>query len=375
MSKKATLILEDGTVYRGYSFGSERTTLGEVVFDTAMTGYQEMLTDPSFAGQILVFTYPMIGNYGISEDDFESGHIQVRGIAVREYCRRPSNLHSIRTLDNYLRDSDIPGISGIDTRSLTRHIRSRGSMMGILSTEMCDEDALERLKAYPRYNGTDLVYEVSTEQVYQWPAVGDRQTDASADIKQGSYNIVVVDLGLKYNIVRILSQLGCRATVVPYTTSLNDILALHPDGVVLSPGPGNPSLLGGVIDVVKGLIGTKIPLMGICLGHLLIGKASGAEIFKLKFGHHGGNHPVRDLATNKVYITVQNHGYAIDDSTLQGGFEVSQINLNDDTVEGICHPDLPIISIQYHPEASPGPRDSSYLFDRFLAMVGKPTDA
>ena len=375
MSKRATLILEDGTVYRGDSFGSERTTLGEVVFDTAMTGYQEMLTDPSFAGQILAFTYPMIGNYGISEADFESGHIQVRGIAVREYCHRPSNLHSVQTLDNYLRDSNIPGISGIDTRSLTRHIRSRGAMMGILSTEMRDEDALERLKACPRYSDTDLVYEVSTEQMYQWPAVGDRQTDASAGIKHVSYNIVVVDLGLKYNIVRILSRLGCRITVVPYTTSLNDILALHPDGVVLSPGPGNPSLLGDVVDVVKGLIGTKIPLMGICLGHLLIGKASGTEIFKLKFGHHGGNHPVRDLATNKVYITVQNHGYAIDDSTLQGGFEVSQINLNDGTVEGICHPDLPVISIQYHPEASPGPWDSSYLFDRFLAMVGKSTDA
>ncbi|MEA3298016.1 MAG: glutamine-hydrolyzing carbamoyl-phosphate synthase small subunit [Chloroflexota bacterium] len=375
MSKKATLILEDGTVYRGYPFGSERTTLGEVVFDTAMTGYQEMLTDPSFAGQILAFTYPMIGNYGISEADFESGHIQVRGIAVREYCHRPSNLHSVRTLDNYLRDSNIPGISGIDTRSLTRHVRSRGAMMGILSTEMRDEDALERLESYPRYNVTDLVYEVSTEQMYQWSAVGDRQTDASADIKRVSHNIVVVDLGLKYNIVRILSRLGCRITIVPYTASLNDILALHPDGVVLSSGPGNPSLLGDVIDVVKGLIGAKIPLMGICLGHLLIGKASGAEIFKLKFGHHGGNHPVRDLATNKVYITVQSHGYAIDDSTLQGGFEVSQINLNDGTVEGIYHPDLPLISIQYHPEASPGPRDSSYLFDRFLAMAGKPTDA
>jgi carbamoyl-phosphate synthase small subunit len=383
MAKKAILVLEDGIVYEGSSFGAETTTYGEVVFDTSMTGYQEMLTDPSFAGQILVPTYPLIGNYGISESDFESKQIQVRGFAVREYCPQPSHWQSTLTLHNFLQDNGIPGISGIDTRALTRHIRSIGVMMGIITSEMTAEEALRELKNLPKYDFTDFVHLVSTEKPYEWQSgapvnAGIAQTLSlegkeaatssviASEAKQS--RIVVLDLGLKYNILRILSQSGCRVTAVPCTTSAEDILALSPDGVVLSPGPGDPALLDDITETVRKLVGRK-PVMGICLGHQLIGRALGAGTFKLKFGHRGGNHPVRDSATGRVYITAQNHGYAIDADTLKGGLEVSHINLNDGTVEGLRHRDLPIVSIQYHSEASPGPLDNRYLFERFLEMV------
>jgi len=373
MSKKAILVLEDGSVYEGHSFGAETTAYGEVVFDTSMTGYQEMLTDPSFAGQILVPTYPLMGNYGINESDFESRQIQARGLAVREYCLQPSHWQSTRTLHEFLLAYGIPGISGIDTRALTRHLRSSGVMMGILSSEMTIEEASEELKTLPRYDVTDFVRQVSTEKLYEWqsnvPATMDLPSlslrGASAT-KQS--HIAVIDYGLKYNILRILSHLGCQATAIPCTASAEDILALNPDGIVLSPGPSNPVLLGDIAETVRQLIGRK-PIMGICLGHQLIGKALGAKTFKLKFGHRGGNHPVRDLATGRVYITAQNHGYAVDADTLKGGLEVSHINLNDGTVEGLRHQDLPILSIQYHSEASPGPLDNMYLFERFLEMV------
>jgi carbamoyl-phosphate synthase small subunit len=377
MTRKAILVLEDGSVYEGISFGARITTYGEVVFDTSMAGYQEMLTDPSFAGQILVPTYPLIGNYGINESDFESKQIQVRGLAVREYCLRPSHWQSTRTLHEFLLAYGIPGISGIDTRALTRHLRSSGVMMGILSSEMTVEEASEELKSLPRYDSVNFVHQVSTEKSYEWqsskpatanlissPLKGEDKGEGEA--KQS--HIAVIDLGLKYSILRILSQLGCQATAIPCTTSAKDILALNPDGIVLSPGPGNPVLLDDITDTVRELIGRK-PMMGICLGHQLIGKALGAGTFKLKFGHRGGNHPVRDLATSRVYITAQNHGYAIDADTLKGGLEVSHINLNDGTVEGLRHRDLPILSIQYHSEASPGPLDNMYLFERFLEMV------
>ena len=372
MAKKAILVLEDGSVYEGHSFGAETTTYGEVVFDTSMTGYQEMLTDPSFAGQILVPTYPLIGNYGINESDFESRQIQVRGLAVREYCPQPSHWQSTRTLHEFLLAYDIPGISGIDTRALTRRLRSSGVMMGIISSEMTTEEALKELKSLPRYDVTDFVHQVSTEKAYEWQS----NTPATATLPSLSLRgasatkqsrIAVIDYGLKYNILRILSQLGCQVTAVPCTASAEDILALNPDGIVLSPGPGNPALLDYIVDTVKGLLGRK-PVMGISLGHLLIGRALGAETFKLKFGHRG-SYPVRDLATNKVYITAQNHGYAIDADTLKGGLEVSHMNLNDGTVEGLRHRDLPILSIQYHSEASPGPLDNVYLFEKFLEMV------
>jgi carbamoyl-phosphate synthase small subunit len=377
VAKKAILVLEDGSVYEGEAFGAGTTTYGEVVFDTSMVGYQEMLTDPSFAGQILVPTYPLIGNYGINESDFESRQIQARGLAVREYCLQPSHWQSTRTLHEFLLAYGIPGISGIDTRALTRHLRSSGVMMGILSSEMTVEEALAELRTLPRYDSVNFVRQVSTEKAYEWrsgePAPanlissplkgGDR---GEGEAKQS--HIVVIDYGLKYNILRILSHLSCRATAVPCTASAKDILALNPDGIVLSPGPGDPALLDDITDTVKQLVGRK-PIMGICLGHQLIGKALGAKTFKLKFGHRGGNHPVRDLASGRVYITAQNHGYALDADSLKGGLEVSHINLNDGTVEGLRHRDLPILSIQYHSEASPGPWDNIYLFERFLEMV------
>jgi carbamoyl-phosphate synthase small subunit len=377
MARKAILVLEDGSAYEGEAFGAKGTTYGEVVFSTSMTGYQEMLTDPSYAGQIIVPTYPLIGNYGINESDFESRQIQVRGFVVREYCPRPSHWQATRTLHEFLLAYGIPGISGIDTRALTRHLRSSGVMMGILSSEITIEEASAELTSLPRYDSINFVRQVSTEKSYEWqsgkPATANLISSPSKGEDQGEgeakqLHIAVIDYGLKYNILRILSQLGCRATAIPCTASAKNVLALNPDGIVLSPGPGDPALLDDIAETVRNLIGKK-PIMGICLGHQLIGQALGAKTFKLKFGHRGGNHPVRDLATSRVYITAQNHGYALDADTLKGGLEVSQINLNDGTVEGLRHRDLPILCIQYHSEASPGPWDNKYLFERFLEMV------
>jgi carbamoyl-phosphate synthase small subunit len=377
MARKAVLVLEDGSVHEGHSFGAETTAYGEVVFSTSMTGYQEMLTDPSYAGQILGPTYPLIGNYGINESDFESRQIQVRAFVVREYCPQPSHWQSRRTLPEFLLASGIPGISGIDTRALIRRLRSSGVMMGILTSEMTTAEAVQELKSLPSYDSVNFVRQVSTEKAYEWqsnmPATVSLGSSPSKgqdkDERQPKHShVVVIDYGLKYNILRILSGLGCRATAVACTASAEDVLALDPDGIVLSPGPGDPALLDDIADTVRTLIGKK-PIMGICLGHQLIGKALGAKTFKLKFGHRGGNHPVRDIATGRVHITAQNHGYALDADTFQGGLRVSHTNLNDGTVEGLRHRDLPIISIQYHSEASPGPLDNMYLFEQFLKMV------
>jgi carbamoyl-phosphate synthase small subunit len=357
--KEAILALEDGSVYEGYAFGADGFTYGEVVFSTSMTGYQEMLTDPSYAGQILVPTYPLIGNYGINKQDFESRGIELRGFVVRESCHQPSHWRTTNTLHQFLVANGIAGIYGVDTRALTRRLRSEGVMMGAIVSDTPAEEALELLAQRPRYGDTDFVREVTTKAPYEW--------DPGNGSNSGPH-IAVLDCGLKYNILRILRRLGCKVTVVPCTYSAHEILNSGPDGVLLSPGPGDPALLDYIVETIKDLVGVK-PIMGICLGEQLIARAFGAKTFKLKFGHRGGNHPVRDLQTNRVHITAQNHGYAVDADTLTNGLTVSHVNLNDGTVEGLRHRDLPIICIQYHSEASPGPQDNVYLFDEFLKMV------
>ena len=367
----AHLVLEDGSVYRGYAFGAERSAHGEVVFSTSMTGYQEMLTDPSFAGQIVVPTYPLIGNYGINERDFESIKVQVAGFVVREHSTRPSHALSTSTLDEFLKSQEVVGISGVDTRAITRRLRTRGVMMGVIAIDESPEDALARLKNLPDYGDTDFVQRVSTPEPYAWTDPVPGTEPASKLLRQAQdrpYRILVDDCGLKYNILRMLRTRGCEVAAMPAKTTAEEILAQKPDGVVMSPGPGDPELLDYAVDTARGIVG-KVPILGICLGNQMIGRAFGGKTFKLKFGHRGANHPVKDLATGRVYITAQNHGYAIDPDTLPSELEVSHINLNDNTVEGLRHKSLPIMTIQYHSEASPGPLDNEYIFDRFLEMV------
>jgi len=358
MARKAFLVLEDGTVYEGEAFGADATTHGEVVFDTSMAGYQEMLTDPSFAGQLLVLTYPLVGNYGINVVDNESAHVQARGLVVREHCTTPSHFQSVETLDAYLSRQGIPGIAGIDTRALTRRLRSAGVMMGVLTTEMSPDEALRELRAAPSYGELALASEVSS----------DAEHTVCATAPNTSLHVVLIDCGVKQSIIRHLTAAGCRVTVVPASTSVDRIRELAPDGVLISPGPGDPVHLTDLEAVTRQLLGT-VPIMGICLGHQVVARALGAETFKLKFGHHGGNHPVRDVATGRVYITTQNHGYAVDDHTLPEGLQVSHVNLNDGTVEGLTHRDFPLISIQYHAEGTPGPSDSAYLFNQFVELM------
>ena len=362
MTKRAILVLEDGSVYEGFSFGAEADTYGEVVFNTSMMGYQEMLTDPSYAGQIVVPTYPLIGNYGVNEQDFESKKIQVKGFVVREECLEPNHYLKTKTIHQYLAEGGIPAIWGVDTRAITRRLRSAGVMMGVITSDKTPQQALEQLQTIPDYGSTDFVKQVTTDLPYQW------QPEVAKDPKQSLCKVVVLDCGLKYSILRILSEMDCTLTVVPGTMPADEILNLKPDGILLSPGPGNPEVLDYIVDTVRQLVDKK-PMMGICMGHLILGRVFGARTFKLKFGHRGSNHPVQDLATGNIHITAQNHGYAVDPDSLKDGLEVSHINLNDGTVEGLHHKELPIFSIQYHSEASPGPWDNTYLFGKFLDMV------
>jgi carbamoyl-phosphate synthase small subunit len=355
---KAILALEDGTFFTGNAFGARGERWGEVVFNTGMTGYQEILTDPSYCGQIVVMTYPLIGNYGINREDFESKKSFVRGFVVKEECDHPSNWRASYKITDFLAKEGVPGISGVDTRALTRHIRSFGAMRGVISTEEADPAVLvEKARNCPQLSGQQMVPEVSTREMYRLEGSGHR--------------VVLMDFGSKLNIARHLQMRGCDIYVVPPDTSAEEILALQPDGVMLSNGPGDPLDVPYAVETVRELAG-KVPIFGICLGHQIMSLAMGAKTYKMKFGHRGANHPVKDLITGRVYITSHNHGFSVDESSMAGlGLEVTHINLNDNTVEGMRHVSLPLFSVQYHPEASPGPTESDYLFDQFLDMMEK----
>ena len=351
---KAILALEDGTLFEGAAFGANGEAAGEVVFNTSMTGYQEILTDPSYKGQIVTMTYPLIGNYGINSDDSESEKPHLSGFVVREKSRIYSNWRAQMSLDEYLKKNKVIGIEGIDTRALTLHIRSAGAMKGILSTKDPDPKSLvEKAKSSPGLVGIDLVKEVTCSKSYVWN-------------KEGRFKVVLIDCGAKHNIMRELAARDCQVTVVPADTSSKKILSLSPDGVMLSNGPGDPAAVTYVIQTVKELLG-QVPIFGICLGHQMLGLALGGKTFKLKFGHRGANHPVMDLRTRKVEITCQNHGFCVDLESLdKKDVELTHLNLNDQTSEGLRHKKYPAFSVQYHPEASAGPHDSKYLFDEFI---------
>jgi carbamoyl-phosphate synthase small subunit len=370
MTKRAILALADGTTFEGHSFGSAGEAAGEVVFNTSMTGYQEILTDPSYVGQMICMTYPEQGNYGVTRADDESARPHATGFIVRHHAREPSNFRAEQSLDGYLRAHGIVGIAGIDTRRLTRHIRTAGAQMGVISTEGSAAALVERARALPGMEGQDLATRISTKTRYEWREKGaDAWTDAERQREDAPrFHVVAYDWGLKRAMLRLLADSGCRATVVPAATTAEEALALRPDGVFLTNGPGDPAAVPGAQASVAGLLG-KVPIFGICLGHQILARAVGARTYKLKFGHRGANQPVQELATGKVDITAQNHGFAVDDKSLGKRARVTHVNLNDGTVEGIEVLDAPAFSVQYHPESSPGPHDARHLFARFVRMM------
>ena len=375
----AKLALTDGTVYTGTGFGANGEVFGEVVFNTSMTGYQEILTDPSYCGQIVTMTYPLIGNYGVNPDDVESGGISLRGFVCRELCRRPSNFRSTQSLGDYLAEAGVIGLEGIDTRALVRRIRIHGAMTGVFSTvDLDDESLVAKARQSPGLVGQDLVKEVVPDRASEWSGslsdlglpFGDPLTDTAVKPAgdKPQPHVVAVDYGIKWNIPRHLKQLGCRVTMVPGTATADEILAHHPDGLFLSNGPGDPRPLTHAVDTIRQLL-DKQPVFGICLGQQLLGLAMGGEIFKLKFGHRGANQPVLNKQTNRVEITAQNHGFALDGNSLPSDTKVTHVNLNDQTVEGLRHRELPVFGVQYHPEAAAGPHDSHYLFREFYKSM------
>ncbi len=372
MPQPAKLALADGTVYSGIGFGAVGEVFGEVCFNTSMTGYQEILTDPSYCGQIVTMTYPLIGNYGISPEDVESDKLSIRGFVIRELCRVPSNFRSTMSLDEYLRQANVLGIEGIDTRALVRRLRTRGAMTGVLSTmDLNDASLVKKAQTSPTLVGRDLVREVMPAKSFEWTeglSALSHFSPTKPARDEREFHVVAIDYGMKWNILRHLRDLGCRVTVVPGNVTADEVKALKPDGVFLSNGPGDPEPLTYAVETIRGLLG-QVPMFGICLGHQLMGLACGASTYKLKFGHRGSNQPVLNQDNGRVEITSQNHGFAIATETLPSCLEVTHINLNDQTVEGLRHKEFPAFCVQYHPEASAGPHDSSYLFESFRELM------